>query len=88
MLGQSPESTSQVAAAQPFLSSSNSESFKPSQPPTTRIMPDSNHSTRQAQVNRPHSVTRATSSAAKDPKLRSDLRDVVLTLGGPGTGHA
>ncbi|XP_022744143.1 rab9 effector protein with kelch motifs-like [Durio zibethinus] len=84
MLGQSPASTSQIAAAQPFLSSSNSESFKPTQQLT---MPDSNHSSRQAQVNRPHLVTRATSSAAKDPKLRSDLRDVVLTLG-TGSGHA
>ncbi|XP_022720144.1 acyl-CoA-binding domain-containing protein 4-like isoform X2 [Durio zibethinus] len=86
MLAQSPALTSQVAAAQPFLSSSNSESLKASQPPTMRIPLESSHSTRQAQVNG-HMVTRATSSAAKDPKLRSDLRDVVLTLGGPGTGH-
>ncbi|XVF41760.1 hypothetical protein PTKIN_Ptkin01aG0306300 [Pterospermum kingtungense] len=87
MLGQSPASTSQLAAAQPFPSSSNSESLRPSQPPTIRIIPDS--SSRQAHVNRPHSISsRATSSAAKDLKLRSDLRDVVLTLGGPGTGHA
>ena len=88
MLAQSHASTNQVAAAQPFLNSSNSELLRPSQPPTMRIMPESSHSSRQAQVNRPHWVTRATSSAAKDPKLRSDLGDVVLTLGGPGTGHA
>ncbi|XVE89556.1 hypothetical protein DITRI_Ditri20bG0005500 [Diplodiscus trichospermus] len=80
MLGQNPTSTSQVAAAQPFLSSSNSESLKPTQPPTMRIMPDTNHNCRPV-----HSVT--TSSAAKDPELRSDLRDVVLTLGVPGTGR-
>ncbi|EOY11668.1 Galactose oxidase/kelch repeat superfamily protein, putative isoform 2 [Theobroma cacao] len=88
MHAQSPASTSQVAAAaQPYLSSSNSEPYKSSQPPTMRIVPESGHSSRTAQVNRPNSVTRATSSAAKDPKLRSDLRDVVLTLGGPGTSH-
>ncbi|XVE63132.1 hypothetical protein DITRI_Ditri06bG0175300 [Diplodiscus trichospermus] len=88
MLAQSPASTSLVAAAQPFQNSSNSEHLKPSPPPTMRMMPESSYSSRQAQVNRPHSVTVAASSAAKDPKLRSDLRDVVLTLGGPGSGHA
>ncbi|KAH1083757.1 hypothetical protein J1N35_023518 [Gossypium stocksii] len=81
MLAQSPSSTCQVSAAQPFLNSSNLEPLSPSQPPPTmRITPESGHSSR-------HLATSAASLAtAKDPKLRSDLRDVVLTLGGPGTG--
>lgn len=81
MLAQTPSSTCQVGAAQPFLNSSNLETLNPSQPPPTmRIMPESGHSSR-------HLATSAASLAtAKDPKLRSDLRDVVLTLGGPGTG--
>ncbi|XP_017630268.1 acyl-CoA-binding domain-containing protein 4-like [Gossypium arboreum] len=81
MLAQSPSSTCQVSAAQPLLNSSNLEPLNPSQPPPTmRITPESGHSSR-------HLATSAASLAtAKDPKLRSDLRDVVLTLGGPGTG--
>ncbi|KAB2006011.1 hypothetical protein ES319_D11G310800v1 [Gossypium barbadense] len=81
MLAQSPSSTCQVSGAQPFLNSSNLEPLNPSQPPPTmRITPESGHSSR-------HLATSAASLAtAKDPKLRSDLRDVVLTLGGPGTG--
>ncbi|OMP09375.1 Kelch-type beta propeller [Corchorus olitorius] len=88
-LGQTPASTSQVGGAQPFLNSSiNKEPFKPSQPPTMRIIGESSHISRQGQVNRPQLVPRATSSSTvKDPKLRSDLRDLVLTLGGPGSGH-
>ncbi|TYJ11788.1 hypothetical protein E1A91_A11G300500v1 [Gossypium mustelinum] len=81
MLAQSPSSTCQVSAAQPLLNSSNLEPLNPSQPPPPmRITPESGHSSR-------HLATSAASLAtAKDPKLRSDLRDVVLTLGGPGTG--
>ncbi|MBA0591169.1 acyl-CoA-binding domain-containing protein 4 [Gossypium raimondii] len=81
MLAQSPSSTCQVSGAQPFLNSSNLEPLNPSQPPPTmRVTPESGHSSR-------HLATSAASLAtAKDPKLRSDLRDVVLTLGGPGTG--
>ncbi|MFQ6635298.1 hypothetical protein Gotur_011713 [Gossypium turneri] len=81
MLAQNPSSTCQVSGAQPFLNSSNLEPLNPSQPPPTmRITPESGHSSR-------HLATSAASLAtAKDPKLRSDLRDVVLTLGGPGTG--
>ncbi|KAA3472596.1 acyl-CoA-binding domain-containing protein 4-like isoform X2 [Gossypium australe] len=81
MLAQSLSSTCQVSVAQPFLNSSNLEPLNPSQPPPTmRITPESGHSSR-------HLATSAASLAtAKDPKLRSDLRDVVLTLGGPGTG--
>ncbi|KAG8479309.1 hypothetical protein CXB51_029776 [Gossypium anomalum] len=81
MLAQSPSSKCQVSAAQPFLNSSNLEPLNPSQPPPKmRITPGSGHSSR-------HLATSAASLATeKDPKLRSDLRDVVLTLGGPGTG--
>ncbi|KAE8677754.1 Galactose oxidase/kelch repeat superfamily protein, putative isoform 2 [Hibiscus syriacus] len=43
---------------------------------TMCIMPESGRGSR-------HSATNGT---AKDPKLRSDAGDVVLTLGGPGTG--
>ncbi|KAK8633541.1 hypothetical protein V6N13_014386 [Hibiscus sabdariffa] len=59
-----------AGAAQPFLNS---------QPPTTCIMPESRHGSR-------HLVTNPTSVTVKDPKLGNDLGDVVLTLGGPGTG--
>ncbi|MBA0561562.1 hypothetical protein Golob_018377 [Gossypium lobatum] len=81
LLAQSPSSTSQVSGAQPFLNSSNLEPLNPSQPPPTMLItPESGHSSW-------HLATSAASLAtAKDPKLRSDLRDVVLTLGGPGTG--
>ncbi|KAK8573586.1 hypothetical protein V6N13_009676 [Hibiscus sabdariffa] len=60
-----------AGAAQPFLNS---------QPPTTTcIMPESGNGSR-------HLVTNATSVTAKDPKVGNDVGDVVLTLGGPGTG--
>ncbi|GMI79393.1 hypothetical protein HRI_001608700 [Hibiscus trionum] len=65
-----------AGVTQPFLNSTDFEPLKPYQPPTMCVMPES----------RRHLVTNAASLAAKDPKLRSDLGDVVLTLGGPGTG--
>ncbi|XP_039032195.1 rab9 effector protein with kelch motifs-like isoform X3 [Hibiscus syriacus] len=76
MLSQSLLKTHQAGAAQPFLNSTNFEPLKPYQPRMMRIMPESSHGSR-------HSATNGT---AKDPKLRSDVGDVVLTLGGPGTG--
>ncbi|KAE8684252.1 Galactose oxidase/kelch repeat superfamily protein, putative isoform 2 [Hibiscus syriacus] len=79
MLAPSPSSTRQAGAAQPVLNPTNLEPLKPSQSPTMHIMRESGHSTR-------HLATNGASLAAKHPKLRSDLGDVVLTLGGPGTG--
>ncbi|KAA8536732.1 hypothetical protein F0562_029210 [Nyssa sinensis] len=57
-----------------------------SQQPTTFSFPESGQSFHQAQVTRPSPVIRATPSLGREPKLRSDLQGVVLTLGGPGTG--
>ncbi|MBA0787689.1 hypothetical protein Gotri_027206 [Gossypium trilobum] len=86
MLAKTPASTSHIAATQPFLNSSNSEPVKASQshPPTMRIPPEPSHSPRKALVNGLDSATKASSPS----KLRRDLGDVVLTLGGPGSGHA
>ncbi|GMI65428.1 hypothetical protein HRI_000212000 [Hibiscus trionum] len=79
MFAQSTTPTCQAGAAQPFLNSTNLEPLKPSESPTMHVMPESGCSSR-------HLVTNGTSLAAKDPKLRRDAGDVVLTLGGPGTG--
>ncbi|KAK8589184.1 hypothetical protein V6N13_088050 [Hibiscus sabdariffa] len=79
MVAQSPSSTCQTGAAQPLLNSTNFEPLKPSESPTMHIMPESGHGSR-------HLVTNGTSLIAKGPKLGSDVGDVVLTLGGPGTG--
>ncbi|KAG6646756.1 uncharacterized protein LOC122314710 isoform X1 [Carya illinoinensis] len=77
----------QIAVAQPFPNSNHAEPFKSLQQPIKYPMPESSHSFQQAQVTRPYPVMRAASSPAKEPKLRSDLQGVVLTLGGPGSGH-
>lgn len=85
MLAQSP-STSHIAGAQPIPNSNHHEHSKPSQQPMSFSVPESGHSYRQAQVTRPYPVVRANPSLGKEPKLRSDLQGVVLTLG-PGSGH-
>lgn len=79
---------SQIAVGQPFPNSTHVETFRPSpQPIKYNTMPESSQSFRQAQVTRPFPVIRTAPSSAKEPKLRSDLQGVVLTLGGPGSGH-
>ncbi|KAK3199402.1 hypothetical protein Dsin_022817 [Dipteronia sinensis] len=90
MLAQSPSLTSHIAVAQPFPNSNHIESpFKPSQPPVRLSVPEPGQAYRPAQVNRHFPVFRHGTpppSSGKEPKLRSDLQGVVLTLGGPGTG--
>lgn len=49
--------------------------------------PESTYNHPQAQVVRPVSAFRPNPSMIREPKLRSDLQGVVLTLGGPGSGH-
>ncbi|GMY22016.1 acyl-CoA-binding domain-containing protein 5-like [Fagus crenata] len=77
----------QIAVAQPFPNSTNVEPFKHSQQAIKLSMPESSQSFRQAQATRPYPVIRTAPSLAKEPNLRSDLQGVVLTLGGPGSGH-
>lgn len=67
--------TSQIAVAQP------------SQQAMKYAMPESSHSFQQAQATRPFPVIRAAPALAKEPKVRSDLQGVILTLGGPGSAH-
>ncbi|GLT38530.1 hypothetical protein SLA2020_127740 [Shorea laevis] len=86
MVAQSPASTTQLAP-QPFTNSSSAEPFKSSHKPVSLTVPESSYSFQQAQMSRPYPFTRAAPSVAKEPKLRSDLQGVVLTLGGPGSGH-
>ncbi|GLT71601.1 hypothetical protein SLA2020_436070 [Shorea laevis] len=87
MPAQNPALTSQTTVAHPFSNSSNAEPFKPSHQPVTLTVPESGYSFRRAQVSRPYPFNGATPSVAKEPKLRSDLQGVVLTLGGPGSSH-
>lgn len=49
--------------------------------------PESTYNHPQAQVVRPVSAFRPNPSMIREPKLRSDLQGVVLTLGGPGSSH-
>ena len=87
-LAQNPlPQTTHIAAAQPFPNQKHLESSKPSQQPITYSMPESSHSFQQAPVTRPFPVVRAAPALAREPKLRSDLQGVVLTLGGPGSAH-
>ncbi|KAF8401314.1 hypothetical protein HHK36_012247 [Tetracentron sinense] len=84
-----PSLTSQIVASQPYMNSNyGAPTFvRHSQQPTSFMIPESGHHLRQAQPAQPSPVVRATPSLARDPKLRSDLQGVVLTLGGPGSGH-
>lgn len=77
----------QIAVAQPFPNPNHVEPFKSLQQPMKYPTPESGHSFQQAQVTRPYPVMRAAPSPSKEPKLRTDLQGVVLTLGGPGSGH-
>ncbi|KAA8545259.1 hypothetical protein F0562_020043 [Nyssa sinensis] len=88
--GPNPSSlTSQIAGAQPYpnLNHASPIFLRHSQQPATPSAPEPSHSFRQAQVTQSSPVIRATTSRSREPKLRSDLEGVVLTLGGPGTGH-
>ncbi|KAF3454140.1 hypothetical protein FNV43_RR04587 [Rhamnella rubrinervis] len=83
LMGQIP-----VAVAQPFPKSNYAEPpFKLTQQPMMKnSLAVSGQIFRQAQVGRQYPVIRATpSSSPKEPRLRSDLHGVVLTLGGPGS---
>lgn len=77
-----------MAVAQPFPNSSHAGlPFKLSQQPLMKnSISSSGQSFPQAQVGRPYPVIRTPpSSSPKEPRLRSDLHGVVLTLGGPGS---
>lgn len=77
-----------MAVAQPFPNSNHAEPpFKLTQQPMMKnSLSGSGQSFRQAQVGQPYPVIRATpSTSPKEPRLRSDLQGVVLTLGGPGS---
>ncbi|GAV80141.1 Kelch_3 domain-containing protein/Kelch_4 domain-containing protein [Cephalotus follicularis] len=79
VLSQSP-SMSHVAAAQAMPNS------KPSLQPMTFPVPESGRSYQHPQVNRQYPVVRASPSLSKEPKLRSDLQGVILTLGPAASG--
>ncbi|KAB5529148.1 hypothetical protein DKX38_019229 [Salix brachista] len=73
---------------QQFPNSNHIESLQPSHHPTTFSNPECGQSFRQARMTRTCPVTGAPPSSGKEPKSRSDLQGVVLTLGGPASGHA
>ncbi|KAK9291763.1 hypothetical protein L1049_019713 [Liquidambar formosana] len=90
VLGQNPSSpTTQRAATRSYPNSNHTEPafFKASQQPMTLSTPESGQSFHQSQVTRPSPVIRTTPSLTREPKVRSDLQGIVLTLGGPGSGH-
>ncbi|KAF2324023.1 hypothetical protein GH714_006242 [Hevea brasiliensis] len=83
-LAQNPSRpANQIINVQPFTNSNHMESSKPSRQPTIFPVPESGQSFRQTQMTRTYPVIRASASLAKEPKLRSDLQGVDLTLGGP-----
>ncbi|KAJ6694450.1 hypothetical protein OIU85_005162 [Salix viminalis] len=73
---------------QQFPNSNHIDSLQPSHHPTTFSSPECGQSFRQARTTRTCPATRAPPSSGKEPKSRSDLQGVVLTLGGPASGHA
>ncbi|KAL9341423.1 hypothetical protein Peur_064748 [Populus x canadensis] len=77
----------QIHTAQQFPNSNHIDSLKPSHHPTTFPKPESGQSFRQTQMTRTYPVIRAAPSLGKEPKPRSDLQGVILTLGGPASGH-
>ncbi|CAK7340531.1 unnamed protein product [Dovyalis caffra] len=77
----------QIPIIQKFPNTNHIDSLKPSHHPGTFSMPESGQSFRQAQMTRTYPVIRAAPSVAKEQKPRSDLQGVVLTLGGPASGH-
>ncbi|XP_024039010.1 acyl-CoA-binding domain-containing protein 5 isoform X1 [Citrus sinensis] len=83
---QAPSPPSHMALAQSFPNSNHIERFKPSQQPVGFSTPKSVRNHQQTQVSRQFPICRSTSPLAEQPKQRSDLQGVVLTLGGPRTG--
>ena len=83
---QAPSPPSHMALAQSFPNSNHIERFKPSQQPVGFSTPKSVQNHQQTQVSRQFPICRSTSPLAEQPKQRSDLQGVVLTLGGPRTG--
>lgn len=65
---------------------------RPAQIPLVHPLQSSGHvefmrHAQQAQGTRPPQVVRASPPLGREPKQRSDLQGVVLTLGGPASGH-
>ncbi|KAI6692347.1 hypothetical protein NL676_020057 [Syzygium grande] len=65
---------------------------RPAQIPLVHPLQSSGHAefmrhAQQAQGTRPPQVVRASPPLGREPKQRSDLQGVVLTLGGPASGH-
>ncbi|EEF49970.1 kelch repeat protein, putative [Ricinus communis] len=90
ILAQNPSTpANHIVNAHSFPNSNHMESLKICRQPSTFPMPESGQSFRQTQMNttRSYPLVRATPSLAKEPRLRNDLQGVVLTLGGPGSGH-
>lgn len=83
---QAPSPPSHMALAQSFPNSNHIERLKPSQQPVGFSTPKSVQNHQQTQVSRQFPICRSTSPLAEQPKQRSDLQGVVLTLGGPRTG--
>ncbi|KAF5746701.1 Galactose oxidase/kelch repeat superfamily protein putative isoform 2 [Tripterygium wilfordii] len=82
------QTSTQNAVALPLSNTARLESLRPMQQSFTTSMPESGQNNLQTQVSRPYHqpVIRANQSLGKDPKSRSDLQGLVLTLGGPGRG--
>jgi len=78
----------QIPIVHQFPNSNHTDTLKHSHHPTTFSGQESSHSSRQTQVTRTYPVIRAAPSLAKESNPRSDLQGVVLTLGGPASGHA
>ncbi|KAJ6414127.1 hypothetical protein OIU84_006864 [Salix udensis] len=77
----------QIPIVHQFPNSKHIDSLKPSYHPTTFSVQESSHSFRQTQMTRTYPVIGAAPSLAKESNPRSDLQGVVLTLGGPASGH-
>ncbi|KAJ6414122.1 hypothetical protein OIU84_006860 [Salix udensis] len=72
----------QIPIVHQFPDSNHIDSLKP-----TFSVQESSHSFRQTQMTRTYPLIRAAPSLAKESNPRSDLQGVVLTLGGPASGH-
>ncbi|KAJ6683240.1 hypothetical protein OIU74_021327 [Salix koriyanagi] len=77
----------QIPIVHQFPNSNHIDSLKPSHHRTTFSVQESSHSFRQTQMTRTYPVIGAAPSLAKESNPRSDLQGVVLTLGGPASGH-
>ncbi|KAJ6737797.1 hypothetical protein OIU85_019818 [Salix viminalis] len=77
----------QIPIVHQFPNSNHIDSLKPSHHPTTFSVQEPSHSFRQTQMTRTYPVIGAAPSLAKESNPRSDLQGVVLTLGGPASGH-